>query len=156
MAMQCEAVREKLAGFVDGELTVAEYAAVERHVAECVECAAALERQRVAIDSLIPLRAERAPAGLLDSIAEASGAQCKPRPRAPIWRAAAGFLLGAGLFTGAALALRDDATKLAREDGLAVDAVNTAVRTLRSSGDRFAEMPEVALLAALSTEMEGR
>ena len=134
--MDCREVRDLLSAFLDDELDPVRSREIERHVASCVECAAALanlRRMSVALRQDLPYH--RAPDLLRARIArEVRGTvRVTGRVAAPHawWRqlaVAAGFVLVAGGVWFAALLPAG-----AARDGLAREAVADHVRSLMAS-----------------------
>jgi anti-sigma factor RsiW len=96
----CSQASELLTAFVDGELTAAEKAAVEAHLAGCAVCQAQVASLRAAIGTLAALPAlEPSPA-----FEEAVLAALRPtRTHRPHWARRAAVLLVAGGAVAAAL-----------------------------------------------------
>lgn len=79
--MNCLEARQLCAAYLDGELTAAEAAALDAHLAECADCAAELELERdisaALRESAVPLAA---PEGLARSVTAVLEAQRRGRP----------------------------------------------------------------------------
>src|SRR5690348_12769793 len=129
--MECPDLAERLSPFLNGELDPLASREVERHLAACPGCAAALERRRLLGERLreaVPY--QRAPEALRERVLAQARAAAEPRPavreaparplrRQEPWRwagmaAAAALIIGltAGVWL---LALRADDGALARE-----------------------------------------
>lgn len=95
--MKCEEIKELLSEYVDGELSAADAASVEEHLAGCEACRAELEalRQTAALVRSLP-RAD-APQGLARHVTESVGKQMVGRKRAAIlrWTGVGGWLAAA-------------------------------------------------------------
>ena len=95
--MKCEEIKELLSEYVDGELSAADAASVEQHLAGCDACRAELEalRQTAALVRSLP-RAD-APEGLTRSVTESVGKQVAGRKRAAVlrWTGVGGWLAAA-------------------------------------------------------------
>ncbi len=72
--MKCKKAREKLSEYVDGELSSAERAAIEVHLAECAECRRELEILQATVAAVAGLPHHSAPAGFGDRLMEQVGA----------------------------------------------------------------------------------
>jgi len=95
--MKCEEIKELFSEYVDGELSAADAASVEQHLAGCEACRAEFEalRQTAALVRSLP-RAD-APQGLARSVTESVGKQMAVRKRAAIlrWTGVGGWLAAA-------------------------------------------------------------
>ncbi len=80
--MTCEQVSELLTAHLDGELSPAEQAAVETHLAGCPSCQARADALRTAIGALATLPALEPSAGFEARVLSALG---KPRANRPHW-----------------------------------------------------------------------
>ena len=99
-AHEREHERERLSAYLDGELSTADTAAVEAHVAACEECAALLAGM-AAVDDRFRESPAPAPAGYFDTFAPRVRERIEAEPRRPAarrlpawtWAAAAALLL---------------------------------------------------------------
>jgi anti-sigma factor RsiW len=122
----CDEVRELLSPYADGELDLVRALEIERHLADCPDCAAALERLRALSARLAdPALYHVPPPGLAARVR----ASLRPRSSLP-WRRAA---LGAAAALLAAAALWGIVRGLmvpSAEDMLAREVVNAHVHSL--------------------------
>jgi hypothetical protein len=101
--MRCDEIRPDLSALIDGELALAERAAVEGHVASCGECArilADLERVRGFIDA----RIDGASAGRADVVMREIVQHARPRGRILAWTRTRGVRVAAMVLVVAAVA----------------------------------------------------
>ena len=112
----------------DGELDIAQSAALARHRAGCALCEAQWAELAALRGSLKTLPYHRAPPALARALAErAAPASAAPsRVRRPWWREAASFGIGAALAASLLLMLRP-----ANDDGLIAALVDDHVRALQ-------------------------
>jgi anti-sigma factor RsiW len=101
--LNCQEIGELLHAFVDDELGPVESLEVERHLAGCAACAAAVRGQHALRDALRnPSLYRAAPPGLRQRVRAALTQAAPPRP-APRARRRRPFLLGAALAASVAL-----------------------------------------------------
>lgn len=85
----CEKIREMLEAYADGELTDAQKALVEQHVAHCPHCAALLD-EYLALNATIADCAVQAPEGFAERVSQA----IRNEPQAPVRPEKTGVRLG--------------------------------------------------------------
>lgn len=104
--MSCEPTRERLSAYLDGDVSAAARAEIDRHLAGCAACRGELESLRDLIDRARALRRDIEPER--DLWPEIQG-RLEPRRggalRSPWWRAAPAIRLAAAAVLVAALAL---------------------------------------------------
>jgi len=100
--MNCEAIRDLIAGGAGGEATDHERIAIESHVAVCVECARDLAEVRGLLGNLALLREGDAPAGIAERIWQGVHAAVPTPRRSTIlaWTLRAAALLVLGVSVG--------------------------------------------------------
>lgn len=114
--MRCEDFANRLEPWLDDELSTAEAAACETHLAACPQCAAALAERRRLRAALRELAAVQPPADLRAAILAGDGAaDAAPAPRR--WRPLTGTALAAAALVLIALGLRDRFGGEARSGG---------------------------------------
>lgn len=112
--MRCEDFATQLEAWLDGELTAAQTAACEMHLADCPRCAAALAERRHLRVALRELATVQPPADLRAAIL---GAAAESAPPARRWRPLAATALAAAALVIVALGLRGHFGGAAREGG---------------------------------------
>ena len=95
--MNCDAVRDLLDEYLDGELATADRAAVEEHLGSCASCRAEWEALRRTAELVASLPRVDAPQGLADGVKTALERTVTTRRRALIlrWATAGGWLAAA-------------------------------------------------------------
>jgi len=130
--MRCDEVRPRLDAYVDGELAERERAALQEHIADCLQCGpevAALERLRTGIRQHAP--AYRAPQALRSQIRSAlrreAAGKAHPGMAAPGWLAyAASLLLAVAVGAGGTWMVTGER----QQDAVADELIDSHLRSL--------------------------
>ena len=105
--MKCDACRDNFTAYLEGDLTEAERAECDAHLASCPDCVAALREFEAAVSLLRALPKVEMPAGLADQITAAIKAEklpeLAPRRTRTWWEWASGLAAAAGLLIAVVL-----------------------------------------------------